>query len=95
MPDPTKTAAVLRGPTTTRLDELRSSVLSPREVQVLRRVAWGSTNKEIASCLSLSVKTIEAHKANAMRKLGMTRRADIVRYALQQHWFDVDIAVSP
>lgn len=60
--------------------------LSPRETEVLRLIAWGNTNKEIASRLDLSVKTIEAHKANGMRKLNMRGRIDIVRYALLQGW---------
>lgn len=60
--------------------------LSPRETEVLRMIAWGNTNKEIAARLNLSVKTVEAHKANGMRKLGMRGRIDIVRYALLQGW---------
>lgn len=60
--------------------------LSPRETEVLRLIAWGNTNKEIAARLDLSVKTIEAHKANGMRKLNMRGRIDIVRYALLQGW---------
>jgi DNA-binding NarL/FixJ family response regulator len=62
--------------------------LSPRETEVLRLIAWGNTNKEIASRLDLSVKTVEAHKANAMRKLGLRGRIDIVRYALLQGWLN-------
>jgi len=60
--------------------------LSPRETEVLRLIAWGNTNKEIAGRLDLSVKTVEAHKANGMRKLGMRGRIDIVRHALLQGW---------
>ena len=60
--------------------------LSEREAEVLRLIAWGHSNKEIAARLSLSVKTVEAHKANAMRRLGMTSRIDIVRFALLQGW---------
>jgi two-component system response regulator NreC len=60
--------------------------VSDREQQVLRMIAWGHSNKEIASRLEISVKTVEAHKANAMRKLGMRSRIDIVRYALLQGW---------
>ena len=60
--------------------------LSPRETEVLRLIAWGNTNKEIAARLDLSVKTVEAHKANGMRKLGMRGRIDIVRHALLQGW---------
>jgi DNA-binding NarL/FixJ family response regulator len=60
--------------------------LSDRESEVLRLIAWGHSNKEIAARLDLSVKTVEAHKANAMRKLDMTSRIDIVRYAMLQGW---------
>jgi len=60
--------------------------MSDREIEVLRMVAWGHSNKEIASHLDLSVKTIEVHKANAMKKLGMASRIDIVRYAVLQGW---------
>jgi two-component system, NarL family, response regulator NreC len=59
---------------------------SEREHEVLRLIAWGYSNKEIAARLQLSVKTVEAHKANAMRKLGMRSRIDIVRYAILQGW---------
>jgi two-component system response regulator NreC len=65
----------------------RSAVtLSERESEVLRLIASGYSNKEIAARLSLSVKTVEAHKANAMRKLGLNGRIDIVKYALLQGW---------
>jgi DNA-binding NarL/FixJ family response regulator len=60
--------------------------LSEREAEVLRLIAWGHSNKEIAARLDLSVKTIEVHKANAMKRLGMTSRIDIVRFALLQGW---------
>jgi DNA-binding NarL/FixJ family response regulator len=60
--------------------------LSDRETEVLRLIALGYSNKEIAARLSLSVKTVEAHKANAMRKLDMTSRIDIVRYAVLKGW---------
>jgi DNA-binding NarL/FixJ family response regulator len=60
--------------------------LSEREREVLRMIAWGYSNKEIASRLDLSVKTVEVHKANSMKKLGMKSRIDIVRYALLQGW---------
>jgi DNA-binding NarL/FixJ family response regulator len=60
--------------------------LSDRESEVLRLIAWGHSNKEIASRLDLSVKTVEVHKANGMKKLGMASRIDIVRYAVLQGW---------
>jgi DNA-binding NarL/FixJ family response regulator len=61
-------------------------ILSDRESEVLRLIALGYSNKEIAARLSLSVKTIEVHKANAMRKLNLTSRIDLVRYAIFQGW---------
>jgi two-component system response regulator NreC len=64
------------------------ATLTQREAEVLRLIASGYSNKEIASRLSLSVKTVEAHKANAMRKLGLTGRIDIVKYALLQGWLN-------
>lgn len=64
------------------------SELTDREEDVLRKIAWGYSNKEIAAQLDLSVKTVEAHKANALRKLGMHSRIDIVRFAVLQGWLE-------
>ena len=63
-----------------------SGTISEREAEVLRLIACGYSNKEIASQLDLSVKTVEAHKANAMRKLDLSGRIDIVKYAILQGW---------
>ena len=60
--------------------------LTDRESEVLRLIASGYSNKEIAVQLELSVKTVEVHKANAVRKLGLRGRIDIVKYALLQGW---------
>ena len=60
--------------------------ITDRETEVLRLMAVGHSNKEVARTLDLSVKTVEVHKANAMRKLGLTGRTDVVRYALLQGW---------
>lgn len=62
--------------------------LTDRETEVLRLIAWGHSNKEIAAQLDLSVKTVEVHKANAMKKLGMRSRIDIVRYSVLQGWLE-------
>jgi DNA-binding NarL/FixJ family response regulator len=62
--------------------------LSQREAEVLRLSAWGYLNKEIAARLQVSIKTAEAHKANAMTKMGMKSRIDIVRYALLNDWLE-------
>ncbi len=60
--------------------------LTERETEVLRLIARGYSNKEIASQLELSVKTVEVHKANGMRKLSLRGRIDIVRFAILQGW---------
>jgi DNA-binding NarL/FixJ family response regulator len=62
--------------------------LTPRETDVLRLTARGRTNKEIALQLQVSVKSVETFKARATVKLGLKSRADIVRYAVGQGWFD-------
>ena len=61
--------------------------LTPREVQVLRHVAAGATNKEIASSLCLAVSTVERHLVNLYTKIGARGRADAIAYALR-HGFD-------
>ena len=62
--------------------------LSTREEDVLRFVALGFLTKEIATRLDISIKTVETHKANAMIKVGLKNRIDIVRYAMLQGWLD-------
>lgn len=67
-----------------RRDESRSRMqrLSPREAEVVSRVAAGLPNKSIARELEISVKTIEKHRANAVRKLGITSTPEMVRIAV-------------
>jgi DNA-binding NarL/FixJ family response regulator len=60
--------------------------ITDRESEVLRLVAQGHSNKESAGMLGVSIKTIEVHKANAMRKLGLNGRIELMRYALHQGW---------
>lgn len=62
------------------------AALSPRELEVLRLLARGYANREIAAELSISVKTVDAHKANGMEKLGMTSRIELVRFAILHGW---------
>lgn len=68
------------------------SPLSGRETTVLLHIAWGYTNKEISSRLSISVKTVEAHKANGMRKLQLSGRSSLVRQAVEWGWLEPDRA---
>ncbi len=63
-----------------------SAALSERENEVLGLTAAGHSNKEIASSLALSVKTVETYRARGMEKLGLKSRAELVRYAVQQGW---------
>jgi two-component system response regulator NreC len=58
--------------------------LSDREREVLRLLALGHTNQEIAEQLYISVRTAESHRAHIMQKLGLSTRAELVRYALAQ-----------
>jgi two-component system, NarL family, response regulator NreC len=64
--------------------------LSEREHEVLRLLALGHTNQEIAKILYISIRTAETHRARIMQKLGLKSRAEIVRYALESGVLDVD-----
>ncbi len=63
---------------------LADSPLTPREVEVLRLIALGHTSVEIAHRLSLSPRTVETHRAHIYKKLELTSRAQLVRYALRR-----------
>ncbi len=60
--------------------------MSERETEVLRLVALGHSNKEIAAKLEISVKTVETYKARLMEKLDLHSRVDMVHYARDQGW---------
>lgn len=62
--------------------EAKADPLSEREHEVLRLLALGHTNQEIAKSLYISVRTAETHRAHIMQKLGLASRAELVRYAL-------------
>lgn len=66
-----------------RGDEAESD-LTPREEEIVKMVAEANTSREIAQMLHLSEKTVENHRANAMKKLGMRDRVELVRYAIRQ-----------
>ena len=86
--DPAVTTAIVNNYSggQANLDAGSVAKLSNREQEVLRLIASGYSNKEIAAQLEISVKTVEAHKANSMRKIGLRSRIDIVNYALLQGW---------
>ena len=65
---------------------LRVSDLTEREAEVLKLVALGFTNKEIARQLDIGVKSVETYKARGAEKLGLKTRAELVRFASAQGW---------
>ncbi len=65
-----------------RLDDL-----TPREVEVLRLIVLGHTNGDVAAQLSLSVRTVESHRAHIQQKLHRSTRAELVRYAIDNGLF--------
>ncbi|TAK33016.1 MAG: response regulator transcription factor [Chloroflexota bacterium] len=63
--------------------------LTDREREILKLIAEGNTNKEIAELLSLSIKTVEAHRVHIMEKLGLHSRVDLVKYAIRTGLIDI------
>lgn len=86
--DPIVAASVVEQLSRTQPRDVAVSVhdLSDREAEVLRLIAHGHSNRDIAARLDISVKTVETYKARSMEKLGLTGRADIVQFALEQGW---------
>jgi DNA-binding NarL/FixJ family response regulator len=84
--DPVVAGAALRGALaggSRRSGRQPGSPLSDREIEVLRELAFGRTNKEIAARLSVSIKSVETYRARLSEKLGLSGRAELVRYALE------------
>lgn len=75
-----------------RGEEVTYDKVSEREREILKLIAEGLTNKEIAEKLFLSVKTVQAHRANLMRKLGLHDRVELVKYALRKGIVGLDEA---
>jgi two-component system, NarL family, response regulator NreC len=84
--DPALTRADARGNTSAGAGIPSTAPLSNRETEVIRLLAAGHTNKDIAEALGVSVKTVETYKARVMSKLNLERRVDIVRYASRRGW---------
>jgi DNA-binding NarL/FixJ family response regulator len=63
--------------------ERPANTLSPRERSIVQLIAEGHSNKEISGILNISTKTVESHRATAMRKTGVTSTAGLVRYAVR------------
>ena len=82
--DPAMTRGVMAG--LAARGSVGKKSLTSRETSILRLTAWGYSVKEIAVQLDLSLKTVESDKRNAARKLGISTRVEIVKYAIQQGW---------
>jgi len=65
-------------------EESRFDPLTPREQEILKLIAEAHPSKEIASILTISVKTVERHRANILEKLGMRDRVELTRYAIRR-----------
>ena len=79
---PAMTRALLRQPVTTEHRRgAQAEALTQRELDVLRLLARGNTNRQIAGLLGLSIRTVENHRANLMGKLGLESRVELVDYA--------------
>ena len=63
--------------------------LSPREREVLQLIAEGYTNKQIAEILSISIKTVQAHRNNLMQKLDLHDRGELIKYAIQKKIIEI------
>ncbi len=69
--------------------EPSSNSLTPREHEVLQLIAEGYTNKQIAEILSISIKTVQAHRANLMQKLDLHNRGELIKYAIQKKIIEI------
>ncbi len=68
----------------TKPDEDHPDPLTPRELQVIKLIAEGHNNRQIAKALTISEKTVERHRANMLEKLGMRDRVELTRYAIRR-----------
>lgn len=87
--DPSLTKVILKNIYNTHRKETQTKkeeeeILSNREKEVLKLVALGFTNKQIANQLLVSIKTVESHKARIREKLNMSYRSDLVKYAIEK-----------
>jgi two-component system response regulator NreC len=82
--DPTLTRQLLLEEPDQEQVEASNEILTPREVEVLRLIAQGHTNKQTAEILNISTRTVEFHRGNVLSKLSLRSRIDLVRFAESQ-----------
>jgi two-component system, NarL family, response regulator NreC len=85
---PSMTRARLHHPVMKKRRQGSTAALTPREIDVLRLLAKGNTNRQIAGLLELSMRTVENHRANLLGKLGMVSRVELVNYAEEHDLLD-------
>lgn len=73
----------LSGATAVLTEETPGGRLTPREREIIQLLAEGKSNKEVSTALNISVKTVEMHRTNIMRKLDFHSISDLVRYAIR------------
>ncbi|MGB9593031.1 MAG: response regulator transcription factor, partial [Anaerolineae bacterium] len=78
-------------PTPASHDAALPEPLTDREMEVLRLVATGASNKEIARRLCISVRTVQVHLSNIYGKLGVRSRTEAALYAIRRGWASVDV----
>ncbi len=84
---PAMTRALLEGRTESRpAGKAPAEALTPRESEVLRGIAEGYTSRQLAELWTISVRTVESHRANLMSKLNLRSRAELVRYAREHNY---------
>lgn len=86
--DPAMTRALLEKSSSKPSNHGYLEPLSPRETEVLKLIARGYTNRQIAGKLTISVRTVESHRANLMDKLDLRSRVELVRYAREHSMLD-------
>ncbi len=85
---PAMTRALLKGDLPATEEQSPAVPLTPRELEVLRLIVEGNSNRQIGQILNLSVRTVDTHRANLMAKLGLRDRAELVQYANQHQLFN-------
>ena len=73
-----------------KLDKALSELLTPREGEVFIALAQGFTNREIADELEIGVKTVDSHRAKALKKLKLRNNSDLTRFAIRHGFIDAD-----
>jgi DNA-binding NarL/FixJ family response regulator len=74
-----------------QINDAEYGALTPREQEIMRMLAEGTSKREIADSLCISTKTVENHRANIMKKLGVHSTMELVRYAARLGLIDIDL----